>query len=457
MIQENHANFHVIKDPVHGTMQFSNIENNWIKPFIDSANFQRLRHIKQIGMGDLVFPGAVHTRFNHALGACYVAGQIASKLGLSIEQKKIAMIAALLHDIGHGPFSHAFEGIFHDSILRHEDWTPLFLSEYASDEFLSIFRDKNMHCSISHEESTLIQNLIMHKETEQKLLADIVSSQLDADRLDYLRRDSHFCGVTYGEYDFRWLLHCLAIVPDHQGFERLGITSKGIGVAEEYLMARRLMVRNVYFHGKKHAAEFLLTMFLQALADTIKEISIPGVNVRTLTRFLLNVADLNQAVKADPHNRKTLKEHFLREQYPLYKKLCDYDVLSMIRHFAELDTDQDVVLIAKRLHNRQLPKTIHLDKSHVEKAKHIIEEIKHKEQLAEWQLSLLELPHQSYQGSRDPILVVDKMNRVRNLRDDSVLISGLSDRYEKEFLLFIDRQLLNHSSVKPLLELMASS
>jgi len=104
--------FHVIKDPVHDTMQFTSLEDNWIKPFIDSPNFQRLRHIKQLGMGDYIFPGAVHTRFNHCIGCCYIAGQIAHKIGLGEEDRQLVMIACLLHDIGHGPFSHAFEDIF---------------------------------------------------------------------------------------------------------------------------------------------------------------------------------------------------------------------------------------------------------------------------------------------------------------------------------------------------------
>ena len=120
--------FHVIKDPVHGTMQFTSLEDAWIKPFVDSPNFQRLRHIKQLGLGDLIFPGAVHTRFNHSIGCCYVAGQIAHKLGLSDQDRQLIMIAGLLHDIGHGPYSHAFEELFVHHAISHEDWTPFFFA-----------------------------------------------------------------------------------------------------------------------------------------------------------------------------------------------------------------------------------------------------------------------------------------------------------------------------------------
>src|SRR5579863_8652321 len=137
-----HVMYHVIKDPVHGTMQFTTAEDNWIKPFIDSPNFQRLRHIKQLGMGDFIFPGAVHTRFNHCLGCCYIGSQIAHKIELSEEERQLGMIACLLHDIGHGPFSHTFEDLFYKKLIRHEDWTPFFLADYRSKEFFTYYN----HC-----------------------------------------------------------------------------------------------------------------------------------------------------------------------------------------------------------------------------------------------------------------------------------------------------------------------
>ena len=247
----NETLFHVIKDPVHGTMQFTTLENNWIKPFIDSPHFQRLRHIKQLGMGDLIFPGAVHTRFNHCLGCCYIASQIAHKIGLAEEERQLVMIACLLHDIGHGPFSHAFEDVFHRKLIRHEAWTPFFLNDYRTPEFFAYYNRCNPRHHLSEEKFILIEEMIMHKSRVKRVLADIVSSQLDADRLDYLLRDSHFCGVAYGQFDFRWMLNSMMIVNAPQG-ERLGLTHKGIGVVEHYLMARRLMTRNIYHHQKKN-------------------------------------------------------------------------------------------------------------------------------------------------------------------------------------------------------------
>jgi len=439
---------HIIKDPVHGSMQFTDEENNWIKPFIDSHNFQRLRHIKQLGMGDLVFPGAVHTRFNHAIGCCYVAGQITSKLNLAPSERKIVMLACLLHDIGHGPFSHAFEGIFPDNTIRHEDWTPLFLKDYLQADFLNKFKQQNKNQELHKEEFTIIKNLIMHKEAEKKLLADIVSSQLDADRLDYLRRDSHFCGVTYGEYDFNWLLHCLTIIPDKDQYPRLGITHKGIGVVEQYLMARRLMMRNVYLHGKKYAAEFLLTTFLKYLAHSIgNDNEFADIQEKNLARFLLAVTTFNKEINST-ENRKKVKTNFLIENYPLYKKLCDYDVFSMIRYFASLRKKHPVVQLAERLYSRQLPRVLHIDEAQLPQVRELIYELKKDPKIMPWQCYLVDLPHQSYQGSLDPILVINKMQKIQNIHDNSLVISGLSDKYESAYILFIDREILSHKKIE---------
>src|SRR5476649_1226816 len=114
--------------------------------------------------------------------------------------------------------------------------------------------------------------MIMHRAPKRRVLADIVSSQMDADRLDYLLRDSHFCGVTYGQYDFRWMLNSMSIVNSKHG-ERLGITYKGIGGVEHYLMARRLMTRNIYHYQKKLALEFFLIQLLVTLAESIETYS----------------------------------------------------------------------------------------------------------------------------------------------------------------------------------------
>ena len=329
----NHDISHVIKDPVHGTMQFTTAEDNWIKPFIDSPNFQRLRHIKQLGMGDYIFPGSVHTRFNHCMGCSYVSSQIANKIGLAEEERQLVVIACLLHDIGHGPFSHTFEDIFHQKLIRHEAWTPFFLADYRNAEFFDSYNQRNPRHHLTEEKFQWIEDMIMHKSTKKRVLADIVSSQLDADRLDYLLRDSHFCGVTYGEFDFRWMLNCMTIVDSQHG-ERLGITHKGIGVVEHYLMARRLMTKNIYHYQKKLALEYFLIKLLTSLSESLEDYK-PYAEIKTtrLGEFLLQANTFNQKIKMTD-NVETLKNDFLTQNFNSYKELCDYDVFAVIKQLA---------------------------------------------------------------------------------------------------------------------------
>ncbi len=445
MINENL--FHVIKDPVHGTMQFTTAEDLWVKPFIDSPNFQRLRHIKQLGMGDFIFPGAVHTRFNHCLGCCYVASQIAHKIGLAEEERQLVIIACLLHDIGHGPFSHAFEDIFDKKIIRHEAWTPFFLADFRSEEFFDKYNRHNPRHHLTEEKFMLIEEMIMHKSSVKRVLADIVSSQMDADRLDYLLRDSHFCGVTYGQYDFRWMLHCMTIVASKQG-ERLGITHKGIGVVEHYLMARRLMTRNIYHYQKKLALEFFLIELLNNLAESVEDYKPYAVIKNTrLGKFLAQANAFNLKIKA-AKNVEKITQDFLQQNYKNYKELCDYDVFAVVKLLSETQDQHPAAQIAQRLQHRQMPKIVRIDNANLKAAEDLLAEFKrarHKD-IQDWQLALIKSPHQSYKVDEDPILVVNEHGTVRPINEMSLMINAISD-YENTAFLCVDTPVVENQHV----------
>jgi HD superfamily phosphohydrolase len=443
---------HVIKDPVHGTMQFTTAENSWIKPFIDSANFQRLRHIKQLGMGDFIFPGAVHTRFNHCLGCSYVASQVANKIGLSEEERQLVIIACLLHDIGHGPFSHAFEDVFHGKLIRHEDWTPFFLADYRSKEFFDYYNHCNPRHHLTEEKFRSIEDMIMHKSPGKRVLSDIVSSQLDADRLDYLLRDSHFCGVSYGQFDLHWMLNCMTIVNSAQG-ESLGITYKGIGVIEHYLMARRLMTRNIYHLQKKLALEFFMVKLLQNLAESLDDYpAYAPIKKTRLGEFLLKVNTFNQHTKTES-DLDSHKKNFLEKNYAHYKELCDYDIFMIVKLLAEMQNDQAATLIAKRIQQRQMPKIVRLDHINVKLIEPIVNEFKHahKNDFQDWQITLIQTPHQSYKIEADPILVVNELNIVKPINEISLMISAISDKYEHTAFLCIDKEIFNDNRIKTLI------
>lgn len=441
--------FHVIKDPVHGTMQFTAAEDNWIKPFIDSPNFQRLRHIKQLGMGDFIFPGAVHTRFNHCLGCCYIASQIAHKIGLSDEERQLVMIACLLHDIGHGPFSHAFEDVFHEKMIRHEAWTPFFLADFRTPEFFSEYNRRNPRHKLNEEKFRLIEGMIMHKSSTKRVLADIVSSQLDADRLDYLLRDSHFCGVTYGEFDFRWMLNCMEIVKTKNDV-RLGITNKGIGVVEHYLMARRLMMRNIYFHHKKLAIEYFLVQLFVTLAECLEHYK-PYAEIKSkrLGKFLIQANQFNQSVKTSKNVEKH-KNEFLQKNFQDYKELCDYDLFSTVRALSQTNDNHVTAQIAKRIQYRQMPKIFRLDNIDIPTVKNKLAEFKekNKKDFQDWQLAVIQTPHQSYSIEDDPILVEYDLNTVKPLNEISLMINAISDKYESTAFLCVDFEIAKDERVE---------
>jgi HD superfamily phosphohydrolase len=444
--------YHIIKDPVHGTMQFSAIENNWIKPFIDSPNFQRLRHIKQLGLGDYIFPGAVHTRFNHCIGCSFVAGQIAHKIGLAEEERQLVMIACLLHDIGHGPFSHTFEDIFQQKLIRHEDWTPHFLSDFRTADFFQNYNQLNSRHQLTAEKFKVIESMIMHKDSLNRVLADIVSSQLDADRLDYLLRDSLFCGVNYGNYDLQWMLNSMVIVNSAQG-ERLGLTHKGIGVVEHYLMARRLMTRNIYFHQKKLAFEFFLVKLLASLAENLETMkAFEPIKQTRLGHFLLFANQFNQDLKTT-NDIANLKRRFIKEHYVLYKELCDYDIFMAIKLLAQMNLPSVAVQIAKRLHWRVMPKIIRLNQeniSHVE-SRLLAFKQQYNDVIEDWQIFLIRTPHQSYTGEEDPILIKNGNNSIKTLSEISFIIQAMENKLEHSAFLSIDKEVYEHPIVKDLL------
>lgn len=448
-----HPHFHVIKDPVHGVMQFSDQENAWIKPFINHPLFQRLRHIRQVGMADLIFPGAVYTRFNHSLGCCYVGSQIANKIGLSPSDKQLVILACLLHDIGHGPFSHAFENLFTNKYVRHEAWTPYFLKEFTKPDFLKSFNEANPDYPLDASRFLAIEKMIMHDYKENPLLADIVSSQLDADRLDYLLRDSHFCGVKYGEFDLRWMLHCLAPVKTPDGL-RLGVTQKGIGVVEHYLVARWLMIRNIYHHDKKQAAEGLLAKFLMALAHYIPEADfLSAYRSSPLGQLLININHFNTLLGGKKPSADQ-SQGFLASNFPLYKNLCDYHILILISELSILDISHDVVDLAKRIQFRQMPKTIALRLNQLDQVEERIRLIKkeHSFYIRDWQLEVISAPRLCYSGDRDPIWVQENSEKVSRIHESSILVNSIANQYEHVHLLFIDQEIVNFPVVAQLIE-----
>ena len=255
----------VVRDPIHGNIQI----RDYFVDLLETPEIQRLYNIKQLGFAHLVFPGAHHTRLEHSLGTYKIASQISEILNLEDSEKDIVTCAALLHDIGHGPFSHTLESILMEKFgVDHVDLTEkLILGEYEifeSDEKKFIqSQSVNQILDKNNMDKEAIVKIIRGKTYRKSYLSQILNSTIDADQLDYLIRDAYYTGVAYGMIDIERLLQTLIIHEDN-----LTIKRKGVSVVENILMARSLMYSSVYFHKTVRIAELMLSKAFEELTDT---------------------------------------------------------------------------------------------------------------------------------------------------------------------------------------------
>ena len=297
----------IINDPVYG---FITIPSDLVYDLIQHQYVQRLRYIKQLGMTHLVYPGALHTRFHHALGAMHLMGlaleTIKSKgQAISYQEEEAVTVAILLHDIGHGPFSHALEHTIVDGV-SHEHISTL-LMDNLNREF-----DGKLGLALE----------IFNNRYHKKFLYQLVSGQLDLDRMDYLNRDSFFTGVSEGVISFDRIIKMLDVVDD-----QLVVEEKGIYSIEKFLIARRLMYWQVYLHKTVIAAEQMLVKIL----ERAKELSGEGRNLFAspcFSYFLKNSIS-REEFKNDPRNIER------------FTKLDDNDIFTSIKVWVN---DEDLIL-----------------------------------------------------------------------------------------------------------------
>lgn len=237
----------VFKDPVH---RYVRVSDRVIWDLIATPEFQRLRRIKQLGTSYLTFHGAEHSRFNHSLGVYEIVRQMIGKFqgydDWKEEERLLCLCAALLHDLGHGPFSHSFEKVFK---LDHEQLTQKI-----------ILGDTNVHQILEHVEPGFSRKVadVIGKTYADKLVVSLISSQIDADRMDYLQRDAYYTGVSYGYFDMERVLRVMRPIED-----QVVIKSTGMHAVEDYIMSRYQMYWQVYFHPVTRSAEVILSKILQ--------------------------------------------------------------------------------------------------------------------------------------------------------------------------------------------------
>ena len=255
----------MFRDPVHGLIEMK-AEDRPIADLIDTLAMQRLRRIKQMGFAWLVYSGAEHSRFGHALGAFHIAQKVTRRLGLPANVARHVKVAALLHDVGHGPFSHAWEHVFggHD----HERWGARIATE-----------DPELRAALETLEPGLPETLrtFWGKGYQPHFARKLVSSQLDVDRLDYLLRDGHYSGAGYATYDLAWIIHAIQIAQVREGHEDLVIDyRRGMYAVEQYLFARSYMYAQVYHHKTVRAAEWMFIKTLERFAQLARASAEPA-------------------------------------------------------------------------------------------------------------------------------------------------------------------------------------
>ncbi|MEI8046010.1 MAG: HD domain-containing protein [Bacteroidota bacterium] len=381
----------IINDPLYG---FITIADKLVFDVIEHPFFQRLRRIEQLGLASMVYPGALHTRFHHALGAMHLMGQAIETLRskgfpVSHEEAQGAILAILLHDIGHGPFSHALEHqIVHG--ISHEEITLMFM-KYLNAEF-----GGKLDMAIS----------IFENSYPRKFLHQLVSGQLDMDRLDYLMRDSFYTGVNEGVISTDRILKMLTVLDDE-----LAVELKGIYSIEKFIVARRLMYWQVYYHKTVLSVEYMLVSILNRARVLLAESK--ELPASKALRFFLSQQIGREQFDSSPEILAT------------FAALDDYDIHSAIKEWSS-NPDPVLSLLCTSLLNRKLFRVIISNtpfaSEKIEKIRNnITGKLKLKGDDYKFLSGLGEISNSAYDPNNDRITMVDK-------NDQRWDISGLSEQ-----------------------------
>ena len=327
----------IYRDSVHNIIRLKtgDAAGKLLARLIDAAEFQRLRRIKQLGLALFAYQAAEHSRFTHSLGALHLATRtlekLKSKYEISAETQIAVRCAALLHDVGHGAFSHVIEPILG---FHHEQFT---IEAVLSDETEVGQILKTFSPDLPENVAAIIRG-----DYRPMALAQLVSSQLDVDRMDYLLRDSLMTGAKYGIYDLEWIIKSLEIDEEN---DRLYVSARGIYAVEDYLQARYYMFRQVYFHRTLRAAEAILKSLLRRALKVFQT----GKPI-----WFASGTPFEKILKGE---KLSLKEHL---------ELDDSDVMFHIKQW-QTSTDEILSDLAKRFLNRRLFKVFDLDMPEAER------------------------------------------------------------------------------------------
>lgn len=399
----------IINDPVHG---FVTIPSEFIFDLIEHPYFQRLRRIKQLGLTHYVFPGATHSRFQHTIGALHLMSlaleSLKSKdIEITTEEEEAVLTAILLHDIGHGPFSHAME----ESLISE-----------INHEMLSQILMKDLNKQFDGKLDLAIQ--IFNNKYSKKFLNQLVSSQLDVDRLDYIKRDSFFTGVTEGAIGTDRIIKMLNVSND-----RLIVEKKGIYSVENFLIARRLMYWQVYLHKTVMAAEYLLVKMLQRA----KYLANQGINIfapPSLSFFLYQNINAGNFKK----QQQKVMSNFVN--------LDDSDIISSAKVWTD-HNDKVLSVLSQNLVHRKLPTMVLSEKKTKKELvssimNNIIKAYKLSKEEASYLLISGEISNSAFSSINDMIQISMGKNETKDLSkvSDILNVPYLQKSEKKYFICF---------------------
>ncbi len=389
--------FHkIINDPVYG---FITIDDELVFKIIAHPYYQRLRRIQQMAMAHLVYPGAVHTRLHHSLGAYHlmcIALQELSRKGIDItpQEQQAAKIAILLHDIGHGPYSHALEQVIAEGV--HHEKISLLIIEELNNKF-----EGKLQTALE------IFNGSYHK----KFLHQLVSGQLDVDRMDYLTRDSFFTGVIEGSVAYDRILKMITV---HNG--ELMVEEKGIYSIEKFLIARRLMYRQVYLHKTVVSAE-------QMLQRIIKRAKFIGAECQRPLNIFIN----------EPLQNVTLEQ---------FCSIDDADIMMAIKSWCNYP-DKVLSILCKGVLDRELLKVKYVDSYYddaalQDKRVSISNQLGISEEDAKWLVYAGEVVNSTYNFDENPIKILYKDGSIKNISevDDALINESMRSNIKKYYICY---------------------
>ncbi|MBM7608984.1 HD superfamily phosphohydrolase [Lysinibacillus composti] len=402
----------VFKDPVH---RYIHVRDQVIWDLISTKEFQRLRRVRQLGTTYLVFHGAEHSRFNHSLGVYEIVRRIVDDIfsgrpDWDENERLVVLCAALLHDLGHGPFSHAFENVFHTD---HEYYTrQILLGNTEVNDVLN---------RVSEGFPEKVAQVI-EKTYPNETVVSLISSQIDADRMDYLQRDAYYTGVSYGHFDMERILRVM-----RPRKNKVVIKASGMHAVEDYIMSRYQMYLQVYFHPVSRSAEVVLNHILKR----VKQLSIEGyqfaVEPTHFKPFFKGQISLEDYLSLDEYILYTYFQSWMKEKDPILSDLCSRFVNRNLFKYANLNPEED-------------PEKFN-------QIKNLLVEAGMDPDYYLYHDCTSDLPYDFYrpgeESTRIPIFLEKPNGEIRELSQESLVVDAIAGRIKTDHKVYYPKELLN--------------